>query len=707
MSGAMVVQAGSIGQVRMASGAWAGQRMVPPRQLPPAVRDFVGRDDQIAELDSLLPAAKADGGAAGAVVISAVDGLPGVGKTTLAVVWAHRVQDQFPDGTLYVDLRGYGPGEPASPGEVLGDFLRALDVLPERIPIGIEAQAGLYRSLLAGRRMLILLDNANSAAQVRPLLPGSRDCLVLVTSRDSLAGLVIGEGARRVTLHPLTPQEAVDLVGETIGQRRAEAEPQAVRELARLCDRLPLALRIAGGHIAARHYLGVAELVAEMVDDRGRLDVLSTSADEATAVRPVFGWSYRKLTGEQARLFRRLGLHPGPQVSVHAAAVVAELTEPQTRHLLDELAGVHLVEPAARERYRLHDLLRAYAIDRADHDDAVEDRDCAVRGLLDWYAFTAAAADRLVYPAYVHRFHDLDRPPGPLLVMTTRADAHAWLVRERANIVAAIRHATERDPASCAIPLVHTIETYLYHYAYWDELFEVCALGIAAAEHIGDTASQAWFLNRSGWARLQVSCWDDAMGDLHRALALAGALRDQYLEAYARNDLGMGFLRRNRYAEALEYLLPAISLSKGTDSGRQEAFVHCNVSSALAGLGDNRRALTHAEHSLRLRWQAEDYEGEVFTRNQLARVWQNLGDYGKAIAQCEEALDVPREYAYLPDIAATFDTLGTSLAHCGDTQRAEACWLEALDIYDKFGDQRSQKLRHRLRTLRSTDTAVE
>lgn len=682
-----VVQAGVVHRLTIVGGV-----LPVPRQLPLAVRDFVGRAEQLAALDALLSTAHA----AGAVVISAVDGLPGVGKTALAVYWAHQVQDRFPDGTLHANLRGYGPGDPAGPGEVLDGFLRAMNVQPERIPIGVEARAGLYRSFLAGRRMLIVLDNAASADQVRSLLPGTAGCVVVVTSRDSLTGLVIGEGAIRVTLSPMPTPEAVELVGGAIGRTLVGEEVDAVHTLAQLCDRLPLALRIAGSHIATRPRLRIADMVGDMVDDRARLDVLSRSWDAATGVRTVFGWSYQLLTAEQARLFRRLGLHPGPELSPHAAAAAAGLTLSAARRLLDELAEVHLIDVSARDRYRLHDLLRAYAVDRAEHDDPAEDRDRALHALLDWYASTAAVADRVAYPAYMHRLRDRYSPP---VVMTARAEAITWLADERANVVAAIRHAAQQNLTDRVILLVHAIETCLYHQAYWDDLFEVCALGIAAARLSDDRASQAWFLNRTGWACLQVGDWEDAVGDLHRALVLAQDLGDRYLEAYARNDLGTGSLRRQRYREALDYLRPAQSLSQGTDGGRQEAFVLCNISAALTGLGHHDQALTHAERSLRLRWQAGDREGEVFTRNQLAQVWQALGDHDKAIEVCEGALDIPREYVYLPDVAAALDTLGFSLRQAGDTRGAEACWLEALEIYDRFADHRAPALRSRLRTV--------
>lgn len=321
-----------------------------PRQLPLAIRDFTGRAAHLAALDALLP------GDGGTVVISAVDGAAGIGKTTLALHWAHRVQHQFPDGTLHVNLRGYGPGEPATPDEVLNGFLRALGVPAEAIPADVEAQSALFRSVLAGRRVLVVLDNANSADQVRLLLPGTPGCVVVVTSRDSLTGLVITESAHRMTLDLLTQQEALALVTGIIGPQRAAAEPEAVTELIRLCARLPLALRIA-----ATRRSTVADVVAELADEHSRLDVLSQGGDERTALRAVFDWSYQRLDAPHARLFRRLGLHPGPDFSLHAAAAVADLEPAKARAMLDDLARAHMIEWTWGGRYRFHDMLRAYA----------------------------------------------------------------------------------------------------------------------------------------------------------------------------------------------------------------------------------------------------------------------------------------------------------------------------------------------------------
>ena len=349
----------------------AGEQAV-PRQLPLATRGFVGRAEHLTALDALLPNVESGDGGGDAVVISALDGTAGVGKTSLALHWAHRVQHRFPGGTLHADLRGYGPGQPATAAEVLDGFLYVLGVPPQQIPASLEARVGLYRSLLVGRRVLIMLDNANSASQVRPLLPSSPGSLVLVTSRASLTGLVVNDGATRLTLDLLSVGEATDLVRQIVGQNRADAEPHAVTELIRQCARLPLALRIAAGRATAQPHLDIADLVAEIADDQHRWQALSLPGDEDKAVRAVFDWSYHRLAPEHARAFRQIGTHPGPELSIQAAAAATGMSVAHVRRVLADLADVHLLEPISRDRYRLHDLLHAYAADRAGRDDREE-----------------------------------------------------------------------------------------------------------------------------------------------------------------------------------------------------------------------------------------------------------------------------------------------------------------------------------------------
>ncbi|MCA1676642.1 MAG: ATP-binding protein, partial [Actinobacteria bacterium] len=337
-----------------------------PHQLPPGTAHFVGRVDELDQLSKLLDTAIEDGGT---VVISAVSGTAGVGKTALALRWAHRVRDEFPDGQLYVNLRGYDPDQPLSSGDALAGFLRALGVAGQDIPLEVEERAAAYRSLLDGRRMLVVLDNASSVEQVRPLLPGTPSAVVVVTSRDALAGLVARDGAARLDLDLLPPEDAVALLGALIGGRVA-AEPDAASALAGQCARLPLALRLAAELAAARPGTPLAALVAELADQQRRLELFDADGDPRTAVRAVFSWSYQHLPAEAARAFRLLGLHPGPDLEPYAAAALTHTGVEQAQHLLDLLARAHLVQAAIPGRYGMHDLLRAYATYLAGLEDS-------------------------------------------------------------------------------------------------------------------------------------------------------------------------------------------------------------------------------------------------------------------------------------------------------------------------------------------------
>jgi NB-ARC domain/Bacterial transcriptional activator domain len=369
---------------------------VVPAQLPFGVAGFTGRIDQLARLDTLLREL-AHGPTA--VVISAVSGTAGVGKTALAVHWAHRVADRFPDGQLYVNLRGFDAGgQVMDPAEAVRRFLDALGVPAERIPVDLDAQAALYRSLLAGRRMLVVLDNARTTAQVRPLLPGARTCLVLVTSRNQLSGLVAADGAHPIILDLLTLDEAWELLARRLGSDRTTAEPDAVAEIITACARLPLALAIVGARAATHPHLPLHTLAGELRDSGDRLGTLTTD-DPTTDVRAVFSWSYHALTPDAARLFRLLGLHPGPDISIAATASLAALSLPQVRVLLAELAGANLLVERTPNRYSLHDLLRAYAGDLAHTHDSDQQRHATTHRMLDHYLHTAHTAARQLYPA--------------------------------------------------------------------------------------------------------------------------------------------------------------------------------------------------------------------------------------------------------------------------------------------------------------------
>ncbi|MEV6961601.1 BTAD domain-containing putative transcriptional regulator [Streptomyces sp. NPDC051207] len=664
-----------------------------PRQLPQPIRDFTGRADHLAALDALLPPA---GGQA--VVISALDGSGGVGKTTLAVHWAHRVQDRFPDGTLHTNLRGYGPGKPASPDEVLEDFLVALGVHPAAVPAGTGARSGLFRTLAAGRRMLIVLDNANSAEQVRPLLPGAPGCMVLVTSRDSLTGLVVTEAAHRLTLDVLSPAEALSLVVGIIGPVRAQAEPAAVENLVRLCARLPLALRIAAGRAAAYEQVRVTDIVAELADEDVRLDALSWGQDPYAAVRNVLEWSYEQLTAPQANLFRRLGLHPGPDISAPAAAALARLPPREARHLLNALADAHLIEPVTHDRYRFHDLLRAYADELAREHDTEDERRHALDAVLTWYSHTAHTADRRLYPTCTRLVTDPATPAHPHPI-ADRDQAWAWFTAERANLVAALHHAVDRAMDRYALHFVDALG-FLVLMGGWQERIDTATAGLRAAQRSGRREHEANVLLARGEALAHLH-HPDAEQDLVRACALARDAGNIHIQIAARTELGQLLRRQTRFAEALHHFAEVRVLSRGFDTGRWEAVAEGNLANLHADLGNHRQAIEHGTRSAQLRHRLGDTDGEACALSAIARGRQGIGDHDTAITHCRRAIALGRASLGSHDetLAWPLAVLATSLNHLGRVEEALACWQEAAAIYTDRGlDADAATMHHHIRT---------
>lgn len=678
-------------------GELLGASAAVPRQLPAAIRDFTGRVEHLAELDALLPSASAGQ----AVVISALDGSGGVGKSTLAVHWAHRVQHLFPDGTLHTNLRGYGPGEPASPDEALDDFLVALGVPATAVPAGTGARSGLLRTLLTGRQVLLVLDNARSAEQVRPLLPGAPGCMALVTSRDSLAGLVVTEAAHRLTLDVLSPDEGLRLVTGILGAARAGAEPAAVWNLVELCARLPLALRIAAGRVAAQRHLRVADVVAELAGgDRSRLDALVWGQDPYAAVRTVLDWSYERLPVPQALLFRRLGLHPGPEASLPAAAALVGLPPQETHALLAALVDANLITPVSRDRYRFHDLLRAYAAEQARAVDG--DGREALAALLTWYRHTAHRADRLVYPTSTRLAAEAPCPPHPH-TLADRDAAWAWFVAERANLVAALHHAVDAGLDEHAVHLVDAFG-FLILLGGWEERITTADVALVAARRAGALAHEANVLLARGEALVHLDR-PEAEGDLSRAAELAQRAGTTYVRVAALNELGRLLLNQGRHAEALQRLEIAHALARGVDTGRWEAIVDGTLAFVHAGLGDHRKAIEHSERSARLRHDIGDSDGEACAITALAKAWQGLGEHDRAMAHCRRAIELGRASLGSQDetLAAPLTVLAASLHHAGRVGEALTCWREAAAIYAERGlDTDAAEVRARLRTATAT-----
>lgn len=668
-----------------------------PRQLPHAIRDFTGRTDHLTALDALLPPGREELGSGQAVVISALDGSGGVGKTTLAVHWAHRVQHRFPDGTLHADLRGYGPGRPATSAEVLDDFLVALGVPPAAVPAGTGARSGLYRTMAAGRRILIVLDNANSAEQVRALLPGTPGCMVLVTSRDSLSGLVVTEAAHRLTVDVLSNSEATSLVAGIIGPHRAAAEFAAVDDLVGLCAQLPLALRIAAGRAAAYPCITVADIVAELSDEDSALDALSRNQDPRAAVRTVFAWSYDQLTPPQAHLFRHLGLHPGPDLSTAAAAALAHLPPREARTLLGALADAHLIEPVAHDRYRFHDLLRAYAAELTHHSDTEQDHQRAREAVLTWYTHTAHTADRQVYPTCTRLTTNPIAPPHPH-PHADRDRAWEWLTTERANLVAALHHAVDHRLDHHAVQLIDAFG-FLVLTGAWEDRITTATAALQAARRTGTPDHEANVLLARGEALAHLRR-PEAEPDLTRAAELAQDTGNIHLQIAARTELGQVTRRQNRLTEALRHFEDALALSRGFGPGRWEAVAEGNLADLHADLGNHHQAIKHGTRSAGLRRAIGDTDGEACALATVARGWQGIGDHHTALTHARRAVELGRTSIGSHDetLASPLTILATTLHLLGHANETLACLREAAQIYtDKGLDADANALHQRIR----------
>lgn len=671
------------------------RRVLPvPRQLPAGAAHYTGRAADLAKLDTLLAEPRTGGPVTATVFL--VVGAAGVGKTALAVHWAHQARSRFPDGDIYVDLHGYDPVVPAPLEQVLERVLRALGVTTRNMPGDLEAQTALYRSLLAGRRVLIVLDNAAAAEQVRPLLPGSATCRVVVTSRQRLSGLVAREGAARLTLDPLHPTEALSLLEQIIGADRVAGERSAAAELTRACAYLPLALRIAAERAAVHPRLTLAELARQLSGERDRLDLLTADDDESTAVRIVFSWSYRALPPTLSRVFRLLGLHTGPDISTPAAATLTGLTVEQAQRCLDALASVHLVEEIDRDRYRLHDLLRLYAAECATEDETGADRADAILRLLTWYLHCADAADRQLAPR--RRHVPLDEPPDGCAPLTfeTHGRAWQWCETERLNLVAATRQAAAEGHFDIAWKLPTALWGYFTLRTPWVDWIIAFRTGLAAAEQQADRGGYAWLLAGLGIAYRNLRRYDDAVRNFDLAIEIWRELGDRYAEAWTLGSLSITLWELEKFTEALACSQHALTLFRdvGSQYGESQA-LHC-FGDACRGLERYGEALDYLRHALSLRREKGDPGGESQILNSLGDTYRALDELDKAAEHYRQALEMWREIGDRWSEARTLTSLGDVAKALGNAGAARESWRQALEICDELGAPQTAEIQERL-----------
>ncbi len=671
-AGAGPVGAGPVG---------AGPGPVVPRELPGPVPQFVGRAAELADLTRTLERASAQ--KPWTLVISAIAGMAGVGKTALAMQWAHQVADRFPDGQLHVNLRGYDPGQPMPAADALARFLRSLGVAEHDIPADTGDRAARYRSLLAGRRMLIMIDNAADVEQVRPLLPGSPSCVAVVTSRDTLAGLVARDGAHRLDLGLLPPAEAVGLLRALIGER-VDAEPEATVTLAGYCARLPLALRVAAERAAASPGVSLADVTSDLAHQQSRLDLLDAAGDRLTAVRAVFSWSVRHLDDEAARAFRLLGLHPGADFDAYAVAALTGTTLRRARWLLDRLARAHLIQPAGPGRYGMHGLLRAYAADQAADQDSEQERGAALTHLFDHYLATAAVAAGTLFPADPDQ-PALPQPAGPVPPVTSPAAALAWLDAQRTTLVAVAAHATDHGWPGHAIGLAATIFRYL-DVGHFTDAAVVHSHARRAAVQAGDRTAEAAALTMLGAADAAQGRLRQATSHLERALALCREDGDRIGEARALGNLGMADYCQGRYRQSAARHRRALAIYL-------EAGDHTGEARELHGLGvvDLRQgryeqAAGQLRRALALFRDAGLRSGEAYVLGDLGELELRQGRYVQAACHLRRSLGLGREIGGRLCQARALACLGISELRQGRRQQAIGHLGQSLALHSQAGN---------------------
>ena len=697
---------GGVGRAAGGLGRGGARRqVVRPLQLPASPRHFAGRAGDLAVLSRL-----ANEPASGPLVC-AIGGTAGVGKTALAVRFAHQVASRFPDGQLYVNLRGFDPvGLPVAAQDAITGFLTALGVDPQHIPATLDEQSALYRSLLADRRVLVVLDNARDTSQVRPLLPGGTGCAVLVTSRDQLAGLVAREGAYPLVLDLLPADEALSLLSQRLGSRRVTTEPEAASELVRLCARLPLALSVAVARAAATPGLPLARLVASLRDARRRLDGLNTG-DAGSDVRAVLSWSLRYLDEAARGMFTLLGLHPGPDISVSAAASMAGTTAAEAEAALRELSDANLVVEQTPGRFSCHDLLRSYAAELAEDSLGPARRQAAIRRVLDHYLRTAYVADRLLSATrdpitVVASLPNLVPAQGTAEGLVTAEDALEWFREERSVLVSAITLAADSGLTAHAWQLAWCLVTYLEWQGHWPDWEATQRTALAAAQRGRDAAGQAHAERQLGRLRLRRGPHAAAEAHLIRALGHFRDAGDCVGQARVELDVAMACERLGRYADAIPHILRAHDMFRAIGHRSGQARALNGAGWCLAHLGDYQRALSYCTQALAVDRELGSRAAEQGTLHSIGFIHQQLGDIAAALGYYRESLRLCEDLGDRYAQADTLASLGDAYQSLGDEPRARDSWRSALGILEDLEHPDAEEVRARLRTADAVTAAL-
>jgi tetratricopeptide (TPR) repeat protein/DNA-binding SARP family transcriptional activator len=645
----------------------------PASTLPRDNPDFTGR---AAELDT-LSAWMSSGQAQSAVPVVAISGMPGVGKTALAVHAAHMHADRYAD-QLYVSLRGHAPdGDPMDPASVLRALLRALGVMDDVIPASIEDRAALWRSRLAGRRALILLDDALDSAQVRPLLPGTSGCLVLITARRRAIDL---PGVLWLPLDPMPPTEAASLFTRIAGKDRIR-DHAGVASVLRLCGYLPMEIQIAGSELRRHPAWDTRDLASRLQENRA----------EDRQVGAALALSYRHLTTAQQRLLRRLALHPGPGFSRYAAAAAAgDQSAGETERGLDALLDHYLIEEPAPGRFAFHDLIRVYARHLAEICDRDADREATVRRMLDYYLCLADQADRLVYPFHRRLPAWHGRVPVNLPSPRTRRDCRKWMEAERPGLLAAARYATEHCWAEHASLLPHMLARFLDTWGYWTDAVNLHRRAVEAWRTAGNSRGEAKALTELCFILGRMGRYGEASECARQALAIAQDTFDRAEEAESLDNLGLILWQTSQYAEALSHFHQAVTIWRALGDRHGEADALGHSAAVLWHVNRYAEALQLAEKALAIYRELSDIQGEANSLNNLGDLQQSVDCHDLAIKSYRQALDMFQDIGDRQGEAIASNNIGDICRKTGRTGDALAHYRTALDIYRDIGDRRCE-----------------
>lgn len=657
-----------------------------PALLPPDNRAFTGRADDLDRLDRLTPPGLSqDAGTAMRLIV--ICGPGGIGKTTLAVHWAHAARERFPDGQLYVNLRGFDLSEPVPPAAAVADLLRLLDVERNRIPDDVDAAAAMLRDTLSGRRVLLVLDNAVSAEQVRPLLPADPHCVVVVTSRDRLSGLVARDGAHRIELATLSEAESIDLLARMVGRDRVEAERVAAVEVVAACGHLPLAICVAGAGLLDEPGRRIADYRSAIGGD-DRLDVLAVSGDPASAVRAVFGHSYARLTPAEQRTLRLFGVVPGPDLTESATAAALGYPVAEASRLLDRLAQASLAEQSRPGRYSSHDLIRLYARELSVGHDSTDGRAATLRRLSDYYIAVCARADGVLRPQPdVTTVDDM---------FADQAAAVAWFDNEYPNVAALLQEVDGRGWHDATRRLARTTRGYLrrmHRVAEWERVYR---MGLAAAEADGDRAAAGDMHDGLADMYFQTKQWQQARAQWEAAASAFHDAADEYRWALCHDNLGIVDLELGDAASAERHHLEALATPAYAQRPKAAASTYIHLGIVYGSTGRYRECEAALLQALELSTQAHHWELACYTRHNLAQLGMETGDLDSACAHAEAEIALAQE-CRLPVRAARGHELLAEIFADKDSAIADGHRRAALRIYESIDHPSAATVRAALR----------